>query len=445
MSPMFKSPLAALALIMLVAGCVNVAGPSAEPSITPAPATPSPSTAPTATATAIPTATVAPTPTSAPTATAAPTPAPTEGPGFDRRDVDFIDDLGDPSGHCTSGPAQDPPEFWFDCFGVGSTVSGEVAYDEGALRFDMSVPGAWLYSRRLARSTSATMRVIGDFHPTKDGYFGPACASEDDKLFAGVVGTDGSWAFVKIGNDGPEPLFFDSSAGLDVVAGESNLVALECAGTATGSLRLTLWFGTSGPVATWTQPNGPENFDRAGAYVNAWTEGFSVAMDNVVTFGSGRADGSFGRDGEELLAHVPQDWQSSCYQGLRPPYLADTAEAVVTCFLASSNTEGAEIAEYASFASAADMEAAYQGRIAAFGAGDVAFPLHGASSCRDASGEGPYTIDDIESGRLLCVDQFAGMRLDWTDTRLNVLGTLIDFDGDYSAAIDDWLIAGPDL
>jgi hypothetical protein len=85
------------------------------------------------------------------------------------------------------------------------------------------------------------------------------------------------------------------------------------------------------------------------------------------------------------------------------------------------------------------MEDAYQERIDAFGIGD------GASSCGDGSGEHPYDIGDTESGRLLCVEQVAGIRFDWTDTRLNILSTLIDFDGDYGATLDDWLIAGPDL
>jgi hypothetical protein len=422
---MFRSPLAALVVVALFTGCVNVAGPSAEPSITPASATatPAPSSAPTATATAIPTTTAAPTVTAAPTPTTAPTPAPTDDPGFDQRDVDFLDELADES----SG------------WGVGANDGGSVAYVDGALRLDTSGTGAWLYSRRVANSTSATMRVIGDFYPTNEGRFGPICALGEDRLFGAVVGTDGSWAFVKIDENGPEDIFGDPSAGLDVVAGGSNLVALECAGTATGSLRLTLWLGESGPVATWTQPNGPENFDRAGTYVAASGEGFSVEMDNVILFGSGVADGSYSPAGEELLAHIPADWQSSCYPGLRPPYLARTAEAVVTCFLSSSNADGAEIAEYASYLSAADMDAAYQERIDAFGTGD------GSSSCGDGSGEHPYDIGDTESGRLLCVDQFAGTRFDWTDTRLNILSTLIDFDGDYGATLDDWLIAGPDL
>jgi hypothetical protein len=438
---MSKSVLAALATAAIVTGCVNIAGPSAEPSTTPASATatPAPTSAPTVTAAATPTPTAVPTITAAPTPTIAPTPAPTEDPGFDQRDVSFIDDLSDPSGHCTTGPAQNPPVFPDDCWGVGTNSGGTVAYVGDALRFDTSVSGAWMYSRRLAGSASATMRVIGDFIPTNDGRFGPVCAAGEDRLFGAVVGTDGSWAFIKIGDEGPEDLFGDSSAGLVVDAGGSNLVALECAGTATGALRLTLWVGKSGPVGTWTQPNGPENFDRAGTYVEASSDGFGLEMDNVVAFGSGIGDGSYSPEGQDLLAHVPAAWQDSCYPGLRPPYLARTAEAVVTCFLSSSNADGAEIAEYASYLSAADMEDAYQERIDAFGIGD------GASSCGDGSGEHPYDIGDTESGRLLCVEQVAGIRFDWTDTRLNILSTLIDFDGDYGATLDDWLIAGPDL
>jgi hypothetical protein len=435
--------LAALVSAVIVSGCVNVAGPSAEPSVT-AQATGTASSAPTATPTAAPTATGAPTLTPAPTVTAVPTPEPTEDPGFDQRDVDFLDDLSDPTGHCTTEPAQSPPVYPVDCWGVGANDGGSVAYVDGALSFETTGTGAWLYSRRLADTASATMRVIGDFNPTNDGHFGLVCASGDgadegDGLFGAVVGTDGSWAFMTVGANGAEELFFDNSAGLDVLSGQSNLVALECTGTATGALRMTLWVGESGPVATWTQPSGPETFDRAGVYATAAGDGFGLEMDNVVVFGSGISDGSFSPEGEDLLAHVPADWQPSCYQGLRPPYLAMTAEAVVTCFLSGSNADGAELAEYAAFATAADMEAAYQERIDSFGSGDS------DGSCRDGSGEHPYNIGGTESGRLLCVPQFAGIRFDWTDTRLNILSTLVDFDSDYNATVDDWIVGGPDL
>lgn len=432
---MLRSPLAALAVVAVLGGCVNVAAPSGGPSITPGGATPTGSTAPTSPPTALPTPSAAPTITSAPTPTTAPTPGPTDDPGFDQRDVDFLDDLSDPTGHCAQ-PAQESPS---DCWGVGTNDGGTVAYVEGTLRFDLSATGAWMFSRRLADSTSATMRVLGDYYPTNEGRFGPVCAADDDLLFGAVVGTDGSWAFVKVDENGPEDIFGDPDAGLDVTAGGSNLVALECAGTATGKLRLTLWLGESGPVATWTQPNGPQSFDRAGTYVDATSDDFSVALDNVVAFGSGIADGSYSAAGEALLAHVPEDWQSACYPGLVPPYLARTAEAVVTCFLSSTNADGAEMAEYASFSSTADMQDAYQGRIDSFGSGDA------GNSCDSGPTETSWNFGEgtPDSGRLLCVAQFAGIRFDWTDTRLNILSSLTDFDADYAKTYDDWLLAGP--
>jgi hypothetical protein len=430
---MSKSVLVALAVVALAAGCVTVGGPTAAPTVsptlditTPHPATPTDGGAPTVTPTAsvAPTTTAAPTATPEPSATNGPTPQPSGDLGFDQRDVIFFDDLTD----ATSG------------WGTGTTAGGSVSYASGTLEFDTAADGAWLWSRRLADSSSATMRVIGDFYPTGDGAFGVLCLSGDAQLYGAVVGTDGSWAFVSVGDTGALTLLSDDSAGLDVVAGQSNLVALECAGTATGALRLTLWLGKSGPIATYTQADGPANFDRAAAYAAASSAGFSVAMDNVIVFGSRIEDGSLSPEGAQLLEHVPANWQSSCYQGLRPPYLASTADAVLTCHLAAH--DGAEVAEYAAYSDAASMTAAYQSRIDAFGTGDGV-----ASSCSIGSGEHAYNFGQgtPDVGRLLCVNQFSGIRFDWTDTRLNILSTLVDFDASFGSTFADWAAGGPNL
>ena len=443
---MSKSLLVAFAVVALVAGCVSVGGPTAAPTTspsfgitTPHPATATPSAAPTAAPTA--TATVAPTVSAAPSASSGPTPQPSGDLGFDERDVIFFDDLTDPSGQCATPPPGTTPA---GCWGVGDVTAdgtpiGSIHYESGALTLVVDNAGAWLWSRRIADSTSATMRVIGDFYPAGDGVFGVVCASGDTQLFGAVVGTDGSWAFVSIGNNGAEELLSDESGGLDVLAGESNLVALECAGTATGALRLTLWLGKSGPIATYTQAGGPANFDRAAAYFEATSAGFNVAMDNVVLFGSRIEDGSLSPEGEQLLAHVPTDWRSTCYQGLRPPYLASTADAVLTCHLPAH--DGAEIAEYAAYSAAAPMDAAYQSRIDAFGTGD------GGQRCAEGSGEHAYNFGEgtPDVGQLLCVEQTSGIRFDWTDTRLNIMSTLVDFDGSYGSTFSDWVNGGPNL
>lgn len=54
-----------------------------------------------------------------------------------------------------------------------------------------------------------------------------------------------------------------------------------------------------------------------------------------------------------------------------------------------------------------------------------------------------WSIGDESFGRLQCAPQQVGIRFDWTDTRLSILSTLIDFDGDYQTTFQTWLEAGP--
>jgi hypothetical protein len=424
------------AVVALAAGCVSVSGPSAAPTTsptlgvtTPHPATATPSAAPSgtpsATQSAPPTATAAPTTTAGPSASSGPTPQPSGDLGFDQRDVLFYDELTDPS----SG------------WGVGTTGGGSVAYANGELQFNTASAGAWIWSRRLVNSTHATMRIASDFMPTGDGRFGLMCASGDTQLYGVVVGTDGSWAFVSVGANGAEELLGDSAAGLITGPGVLTHMALECAGLATGSLRMSLWLPEDGLVATYEATDGPDNFDRAAAYVEAAATGFSVAIDTTIAFGSGISDGTLSPEGQALLSHVPNDWQPMCYQGLRPPYLASTAETVLTCFLGAPGKTGAEVAEYASYVNADDMNAAYQSRVDNFATGT------GTTSCKDGPGEHSYNFGSgtPDVGRLLCVQQFSGIRFDWTDTRLNILSTLVDFDGSYASTFNDWIDGGPNL
>ena len=88
------------------------------------------------------------------------------------------------------------------------------------------------------------------------------------------------------------------------------------------------------------------------------------------------------------------------------------------------------------------MTAAYQSRIDAFGTGDGV-----ATSCSIGSGEHAYNFGagTPDVGRLLCVNQFSGIRFDWTDTRLNILSTLVDFDASFGSTFADWADGGPNL
>jgi hypothetical protein len=198
----------------------------------------------------------------------------------------------------------------------------------------------------------------------------------------------------------------------------------------------------TGPVAIYETDEGPDNFNMTAVYAEATGTATSVDLENILAFGSGFADNQVTDAAAELMTHIPQAWVDSCYQSMRPPLFARTAEAVVTCLLGEPGHLGAEIAEYASYLNTDDMNDAYQERVDHFGTGD------NEERCRDGSGERPYHFGSGENapdvGRLLCVEQFRGIRYDWTDNRLNILSTLVDFDGSLVQTYDDWLAGGPD-
>lgn len=439
---MSKSVFAALAVVALVAGCVSVTGPTASPGVTVAP-----TVAPTGAPTAVPTATVAPTATTAPTAepTAAPTSLPTVEPtgqpaGFDERDMLFNDDLTDPSRQCATATGTVPP----GCFGIGEVTSpgghiGTVAYLGGRLNFAVDNVNGWMWSRREVGGPHSTMRIAAEFIPASAGRFGLFCNWNDDELWGAVVGTDGSWVLGDIGDIGINRLAEDQNAGLDVPIGESTPMAVECSGLITGGLRLTLWLEDTGPIAIYETDQGPDNFDRATAYAEATGTATSIDVENIIGFGSGFADDQITDAATELMTHIPEDWVDSCYQSLRPPLFFGTAEAVVTCFIGEPGDDGAEIAEYVAYLTPEAMNAAYQKRVTSFGTGDQ------ADSCETGSGEHNYKIQSVPGGRLLCIEQFRGIRYDWTDDRLNILSSLVDFDGEYGKVWDDWQVGGPNL
>lgn len=442
-----KSILVVFSLVTgLLAGCVSVSGPGLSPGAatptlgitTPAPSTgaPSASAAPTTQATASPTlaptasavpsasASVAPTDSPVPTESASLGPTPSSGSGFDTRDLLFDDTFDDEE----SG------------WGVGNTPGGDIAYVGGALQFDLPSNGNWIWSRRDTGEINGTVRMVGEFYPASDGRFGILCISGAE-LYGAILDTSGGYSFVRIGDEGAEELSGDESAGLQVPTGTSTQFVLECAGLATGAFRMQLWLTGTGPVAIYESDEGPENFDRVGAYVEASSDNFVGRLEQIHVFGVTGADGQRDEAGQELWSHVPADFDDDCYQSPVPVLNGDFATANLVCFLGQPGTPGFEVLEYSQFESEEAMEVAYQLRIDTFGTGD------GTPSCRDGSGEHSYTIDEppVEVGRVLCVEQEVGIRFDWTDDRLNILASGVDFEGSFSDSYDDWVDGGPNL
>jgi len=425
-----RSSFAVSALLCSVVGCASVTPPdeSAPPAVSPtpgittmtpttqAPVTPSaPPTSPPPTAIATAESTTIPPPETN-------TPQPTAGPGFDERDLLYQDDLSDPA----SG------------WGIGDTRGGSIAYVDGALQLDTSSNGAWLSSHRTTGRVNGTLRIAGAFVPSSDGSFGLMCSSGDEDLVGAVVDSAGGWSFVTIGADGATDLLGDRDSGLDIPTDEQVAVVVECAGLASGRLRMQLWLAT-GLVGIYESEVGPQNFDGGAVYAQSGSDDFSVRAEQVLVFGVTGSNGQPNGDGLDLLSHVPAAWRDLCYQSPVPPPGGGLASANLACFLGRAGDEGAEVVEYAAYPSKLHMDAAYQRRVDNFGTGE------NAASCADGSGERAYTIDGVESGRVLCVPQVVGIRFDWTDDRLNILSSLVDLDGSHSLTFEDWAAGGPNF
>jgi hypothetical protein len=136
-------------------------------------------------------------------------------------------------------------------------------------------------------------------------------------------------------------------------------------------------------------------------------------------------------EGQELLSHVPLDWQSQCVD--TPS--TNEATAVVACFLQTEGT-GAELAIFQQHPDQAAMDANYQETVDLFG-------VESEGSCQSGPNETTWSIDEVPHGRIQCAPQAVGIRFDWTDNDLLILSTLFDLEGDYQNTYNLWVDAGP--
>ncbi len=421
---------AALFLVgVLVTGCVSVTSESPSPATSP---TPSASPSPAATASPTPTPTVAPTVTASLPASASPS-APASQPAS----APPSSSLGSTTKDQLFDDAMDINNGW----ATGTSNGGTVTFQAGGLQLAPVNPG-WLWSSRPTGTQSGTLAVAGEFVPQTDGIFGLLCDSGDQTLVGGLVSTtDGEWIFVSIDSNGVTVLQRSDPGALDIPVGQPTDLAVECGAMTTGKLRLAMWLNGGGMVAAYEQADGPSSFDHAAVYGESESDGYTVSVTHATAFGVANLNGEPSSGAQDLmLNHVPHDWSSSCFEGPVPGPYGGMAKFRVSCFLAVGQTghAGAEVAEYVQYGSAADMNAAYQARLAAF-------PPGSADSCQNGSRETTYHYnnDTADAGNLLCADQAIGIRFDWTENNLNILSTLIDFDGSYGDTFTDWTNAGP--
>lgn len=455
---MLKSLSAALVIVYLIAGCVTV-GPTPA-TISPSAGTPAASFAVTtsapATALATGETTSAATPAATPSAFAATTPAltslapssapapasaestaaaasfgPTNNPAgtpgapssvapatISDRDLLFSDDMTDAS----SG--------WDELNEDFATIT----YDTGVLAFRYDKNKAWAYTVRKLAGPETSLVVASEFMPQSDGIFGSLCGdSTTGKFYGAVVDTNGGLIFLETDNGTIKALDRQDKLGLDVQLNVKTPLAVKCIANSDGDVVLSAGLSMTGPVGVHLEKAaGPTSFDVVGLYAEALSDGYTLAVDDAAAFGVGGSDGTMSAGAQQLMTHIPAEMQRNCSES---PLFSDTATYVVNCLLQPSG-KGAELAQYEQYDTKDAMDAKYQDIVSTFGTTST-------GTCQSGPNETDWSISGTTYGRVECVPQKVGIRFDWTDDRVNILSSLIDFDGDYASTFDQWVNAGP--
>ena len=254
---MHKSVALIVAIAFVLVGCVGVSNTTPPPSAglsfgitTPAPI----STSTTGVSTASPTISEAPTPilpsatpTTAPTATL---PVATASPAAVDNDLIFEDDLSDPS----SG------------WGLNDTDLSTITYEDDALRIQVHAADGAAFSGRSVGGEYAVLLAAAEFVPESAGAFGLLCSSADGVHYGAALTTDGALVFFKIEGGQVESLDRINDIGSDFPPNQTAFFGLECAGTATGALRLVAVLPGSGALAVHQIAEGPATFNGIAAY-----------------------------------------------------------------------------------------------------------------------------------------------------------------------------------
>jgi hypothetical protein len=383
--------------------------------------TSAPSSVPTATAAPLVTPSAA--PTESPVVTAEPTgtpivepsTVPTSEPTFAAGDRDLLfDDNFD-----------DPGSGWDEVNESFATIG----YESGALAFRFNVNPSWAYTVRQLGSPVTTLQPVAEFAPQSDGAFGLLCGdSLSGEFFGAIENSGGGIVFVEINGGNISVLERQDDLGLPVHVGSASGMVLRCNVDGLGGITLETGLTGTGPAAVYQQQSGaPIKFNVVGMYAESSSDGFSLIVSEAAAFGVGGSSGTLSDGAQELLSHVPSDFQDSCFES---PIFSDDASYVLTCVLQAKG-KGAEVAQFEQFDTKEQMDRSYQAIVDQFGAEEK-------DTCQDGPHETTWQLGDTVYGSLACADEAVGIRFDWTDDRLNILSTLIDHEGNYANTYEQW-------
>lgn len=324
-------------------------------------------------------------------------------------------------------------------FQTGDFERHRVAYEEGQLIIEVKGP---------ERSTW-TMRGFGDWplvdveatvqwsEPAVEGFYGLTCGRSNQDFYAGLLDPSGGTVLLRVLGGQAAVLLRDDTPVSELSAGGPIALRLSCRGTdAGGDAWLSLSVGDR-PIASAADPSGFVSLLRGGFYIESGDSPDGALMtgdDFRVVAGLVSGGGpvptpptSVDPDLERLLGHVPQTMRELCREVV-PVDLAATK--AIDC-----GTPEVPVATYLQYAGPEAMASDY----------DALAEDHTAtgSSCEREPGEGPYTVDGVEAGRLLCFLDEGAATLYWTDERLSIMGHARAADGSFADLYAWWLEAGP--
>lgn len=325
-------------------------------------------------------------------------------------------------------------------FQTGDFEHHRVAYEEGGLVVEVKGPG---------RSTW-TMRGFGDWplvdvearvhrpDPAVDGFYGLTCGRSNDDFYAGLLDESGGTVLLRVVGGQATVLLSDDTPVAEASGAGPVAMGLSCAGSdAGGTPGLSLSVGDR-VVASAADPSGFVSFLRGGFYIESASsaEGSSMTADDFRVMAglvAGPLPGpSLPSSGDPavdaLLLHVPEDLRDLCRAAVRTDLDANVA---IDCGAAE-----VPVATYLQYADAATMTADYDMLV-------EANPEATGGSCQVESSEGPYTVGDVEVGRLLCVLDGDSATIYWTDERLSIMGHAQWADDSFPGLYAWWLEAGP--
>jgi hypothetical protein len=325
---------------------------------------------------------------------------------------------------------------------TSADATGSVAYEDGQLRISLTVPDRSRWSLLRFERSGSVMGIETDV--TVDpaiGIAGPACGSsgDDPNLYYAAVTTENE---LEVGSvvDGSLTIIerVTLPETLDLRAGGTARVEIQCAVTDAGDERIAAWVDDI-LVADLRADDGVGPYQSMGAIAISVSEPFSAAFDDlVVRAGEYAPVGATPPSGvlPGLLETVPPGWRERCRE-----VPADAATGQVTAILCARAVAAgaAGAAEYYRYDSLETLRAAFDQHVA--GAGELP-----GDDCAVGPTAGSYTIDGATAGGIACHPDPrspGSLLIAWTDERLLTMAVGSVPTDDFAALWAWWLEAGP--